>query len=78
MELDDDTKHLWRRLGGPSFDDTKIVDFLKKNGHTHLQHEIATNQIPKSLKNLARLVAVTFNTAEEAIVVDRVVHFDCK
>ena len=75
MEMDGVIKNMWRRLGAPSFDDNKIVEFLKKNGLAHLQHEIATNQVPKSLKKLARLVAVTFNTREEALVVDRIVHF---
>ena len=78
MDLDDVTKHLWRRLGGPGFDDNKVVEFLKKNSLTFLEHEIAANHVPPSLKQLARLLAVTFSTREEALVVDRIVHFGCK
>jgi len=53
---------------------------LKERDLSYLRHEIAFDQqdSSKSLKQLARLVVTSFNTVKEALVLERIIYFDCK
>ena len=81
IDLDVNTKNLWQHPPYPSEHgddfDQKILAHLMQGNLSYLPHEIMPSQVSKNLKKLARLVAVTFNLAQEAIVLERVIHFGC-
>ena len=82
IELDVNTKNLWQhppypREHGNDFDQ-KILAHLMQGNLSYLPHEIKPSQVSENLKKLARLIVATFNTPQEAIVLERVIHFGCK
>jgi len=86
LDLDERTKEQWHRtLSEIDHDHQQIEHKLRERRLSYIQHEIVFDQrdysaksLKQSLKQLARLVANSFNTVKEALVLERVLHFDCK
>lgn len=79
VKLSDKAKDLWDRTSIPvDVDYSQLENYLKERSLSHLQHEVEPKHVPEQLKQLARLMAVSFHSVQEALVVERVIHFDCK
>ncbi len=86
--LDKETKEQWDRTPIPGelgVDDYKEMEkCLKQRRIAHLQQDISLDHLPKKLKlklqQLPRLLVVAFNTVQvqQALIVERVLHFECK